>query len=973
MTGEDDGRRDGALERQVWSLLGKTAEYAGGTENLLLSHMLDTAAVAERVWDGFLARATRDMLDRTAGGTGKGRGLLMWLAALHDLGKATPAWQGKYPSAAKRVREAGLTWHEPTVKRYPWAHERAGGFLLRRFLTEEGWPAEQVEWVWPLVAGHHGFFPLASSLGPHRASLRQAEGREQWPLVQRELLRRVSLLLGLDPVARLVPVEVPTRALQLHLAGLVAMADQMASSPGLVGVDDPARVSLDGARKRAAGIWTALGLRRGWEGLAVPDVEVLERRYGEPLRPVQRLVAETARTMAAAGMLIVEAPMGEGKTRAGLLAAEILAARFGFDGVFVGMPRWSTADPMFREVRDWVEATEAGLGAHVALLHLWQNFAPEWTTLYHATEEERAAAIGDCGEEEPATQKEFSGGQSPSGFYFGSGRGLLCPFVVSSADELLYAAARSNWASMRMAGLLGKVVVLDEVHATDVHGLPFLLEALRWLGQARVPVVLLSATLASGQRRQVADAYLAGATGRTEYESEPMPEPRGCARVTAVCVPPAAGAAPVTSVQTCASFRPDRAYTVEVLPEDVSPPGAEAADAAVVGRLAAELADGGCALVVRETTARAQALYRSLREQFGPDGVVLLHERMTARDRALRTDFCSRALSPRDGGGRPHRLVVVATRVAEESFDVDVDLLVTDPAPTDLLLQRVGRLHRDPGRVRPARLRTPRVLVTGMATDDTPPSGTGATSAPPRFQHDCERRHGRRPLLVAAHLVLSAAEEPWVLPARIPDLVARAYDDSPDLPEAWSESAEAALREWRDVRDHRADQARRLLLSRRGTGEGGTLAGLHYVAAPVLRGGRGLSALVRGEQPAAEAVVVVQEGGAYRMLSGTPLGDDGAVPVELVDELLTHTIPLPAEYAPMEPVALRPLPAWRKKREKGKKETEEERKVEHGRLRDRDALVLDARHRVVLAGRRLRYDAELGLVDEGAADEPHGR
>ncbi|MFI8927421.1 CRISPR-associated helicase Cas3' [Streptomyces sp. NPDC053474] len=962
------GREGGEdIERQVWALIGKTADYADGTPNLLLSHMLDTGAVAERVWEDYLAPATRGMLDRVAGGPGRGRALLMWLAALHDLGKATPAWQGKYPEAAKAVREAGLTWHAPTVERYGWPHQHAGGHLVRRFLSEEGWPPEHVEWVWPLIAGHHGFFPLASGIKPPPPTRGQAEGRQGWREVQRVLFHRVGELLELRSAARLVPSEVPSRALQLHLAGLIAMADQMASGKEYFhGIDDPAKVTLGSARERAHRSWTALGMRRGWEGLPVPDDEVFERRYGDPPRPVQQLATETARTMPAPGMLIIEAPMGEGKTRAGLVVAEILAARFGFDGVFVGMPRWSTADPMLREVKEWAEATQDGLGAHVALLHLWHNLSPEWTALHDATPEQRTEALGHCGEDTDTQPEERAGDQSPSEFFFSSGRGLLCPFVVSSLDELLYSAARSNWASMRMAGLLGKVVVLDEVHATDVHGSQFLQEALRWLGQARVPVVLLSATLPSEQRRQVLEAYLTGATGRDEYGGDSTAALEGPARVTAVCVPPDGGTTPSTPLaRACGSFRPDRAYTVEILSEDVLRPSPEAADAAVTARLAEELENGGSALVIRDTTPRAQSLYQSLRDHFGPDDVVLLHEHMTARDRAVRTDFCLRSLSPRGDSHRPRRLVVVATRVAEESFDVDVDLLVTDPAPVDLLLQRAGRLHRAPLRERPARLGVPRILVTGMTTGD---AGASAMSSPhmPGFLHSCEQRYGRYPLLIAAHVVTEAATgtgEPWVLPRRIPALTAAGYGDSSSLPAAWRDDADVAQRQWLDVRRARADQARRLLLSRRGSGEGGTLAGLHYVAARVLPGGRDLAALVRGEEPSAEAVVVVRDGRGYRTLSGIRLGEGGKVPAAQIDDLLTHTIELPADYAPLHPPVLHPLPAWNKwPREQGE--------AAEPRLSVRRALVFDAWYQVVLEGRRLRYDAELGLVDEGVVGGP---
>ena len=67
--------------------------------------------------------------------------------------------------------------------------------------------------------------------------------------------------------------------------------------------------------------------------------------------------------------------------------------------------------------------------------------------------------------------------------------------MVGTIDQLLFAATRTKHVMLRMAGLAGKVVVLDEVHAADVYMSQFLAECLRWLGQARVPVVLLSATL----------------------------------------------------------------------------------------------------------------------------------------------------------------------------------------------------------------------------------------------------------------------------------------------------------------------------------------------------------------------------------------------------------------------------------------------------------------------------------------------
>lgn len=97
---------------------------------------------------------------------------------------------------------------------------------------------------------------------------------------------------------------------------------------------------------------------------------------------------QAARDMEGPGLLVVEAPMGEGKTKAALMAAEILAARFGADGVFVGMPTQATSDPMFGQVRAWLQALGRGddLASQVALLHGKRMFNKEWRGLVEGRE-----------------------------------------------------------------------------------------------------------------------------------------------------------------------------------------------------------------------------------------------------------------------------------------------------------------------------------------------------------------------------------------------------------------------------------------------------------------------------------------------------------------------------------------------------------------------------------------------------------
>ncbi|ANW19398.1 CRISPR-associated helicase/endonuclease Cas3 [Streptomyces clavuligerus] len=946
------------IRRALGILWAKSPDRAGGTMNLLLSHLLDTAAVAGVMWDRFLPRVVHEELDRVAGGPGRGRGLLMWLCGIHDFGKATPSHQRQRPELAAELPAAGLGWEEEIGERYRWEHAPAGAFLLRPLLTGAGWPQEHIRWVWPLVAGHHGFFPVESALGSPPAALRRVDGDSAWEAVRQKLmcviLDELGFGDGLDGLAALCPARPPSRALQLQISGLVVMADWIASGPeNFPGVDVLEDVSYAGARRRAEAAWAAIGLQGGFRYLAEPGPGTFRRRFGHDPRPVQELAARAARELDGPGLLIVEAPPGEGKTWAGLIAAETLAARTGAGGVFVGMPVHSTCDPMFRRVREWVRGIDEALAPAVALLHGRRTLDRSWNVLLPQD------AVGHCGEEPAAAVHGTAGDPRlvPAQWFFDYARGLLCPFVVAPLDQLLYATTRTKFVMLRMAGLPGKVVVLDEIHAVDVHAQQYLQEGLRWLGQARVPVVLLSATLTAGQRRSLVDAYLAGAAGEEEYTYDGLPQPDGYPSVTAVRYDHGGdGAAPRCVVRRCASALRERDVIVEILPE--GPEGAEdtavdraVADRAVAALLGEALADGGRALVVRNTAHRAQTLWTGLRTRFG-DEVLLLHRQFTAERRAEIADDCLRQLAP-GSPERPRRLIVVADQTAEQAFDVDVDLLVTDLAPIDLLLQRAGRLHRDTTVVRPVRLAAPRLVVTGT----TAVSGTGG---PPRFPARSTALYGRHPLLRAAHLVHRAARTGARLPGAVPRLVGEGYaDGDTDLPDGWRATAGAAREQARRDRERRVERAVPRLLTRRGDGRGRTLGGLSYIGLPPADGDEGLSALVR-DRAAAEAILLVRDGTGYRTPCGTALGPEGFVADRddrLVDLVRRHTVELPVSWWGQPALKLGPLPVWGRKP-----------KVNY-RLVTARVLILDEHHRGVLGGRAVRYDADLGLVEAEAEAE----
>ncbi|ROP44152.1 CRISPR-associated Cas3 family helicase [Streptomyces sp. PanSC9] len=839
--------------------------------------------------------------------------------------------------------------------------------LLPRLVAE--WGDGAAGWVWPLVAGHHGAFPSAAALRPPRG----AQGRgAAWEEAQRAVVDVFTRAVGFTDLADVRPVGSLRKAEQLALSGLIVMADWIASDSGqFPGLGDAGLISFAGARRRAEAAWDRLRLRGGWRELPLPEdpLAPLTCRLGVEPRASQRELVERAWSMPAPGLLVAEAPMGEGKTKAALAAAEVLAARFGLDGVFVAMPTQATSDPMYEQVLQWVRTFDAGLESQVALLHGRRRFNTWWRAIWDGKPRPDGDGCGCGGEDRPSaadTGDDFGaidedaeygmasagpaadraadpGVDGPAYWFLGDKRGLLTAFAVGTVDHLLHAATRTRHVMLRFTGLAGKVVVVDEVHAADVYMRQFLVEALRWLGQAGVPVVLLSATLPPAQRQLFVDAYLSGVLGTADVHQE-VPEPAGYPCVT-VAYGVGGRAVAETSGKAVGSWRESAPVRLAWLP-DTDPAGGRVAAAAREA-----VADGGVALVVVNQVDRAQGIYRELRDG-GFDGVLhLLHARLCAAHRADRTAECLRLMGPQAGGDRPERMVVIATQLAEQSFDVDADVLITDLAPTDLLLQRIGRLHRHSGTRRPAAHRVPRVVVTGAA-----PGRDGR----PRFLRASERIYGEWSLLRSAALVCEAAgplgapdaggpaASAWSIPADVPGLVARAYGDSALCPPHWGEGG--AWERWQTRQREREKTAEEFLLCRRREWAFPSLEGLHY-AGSLAASEEQLDAVVRDGDPSVEVVIVRRSSGGYRAVDGTWLGVHGEVDDdEVTDRLMGGTIRLPPRLTDAALAELGPLAGW----------------AGWPWLRYRPALVLEDDGTRLLGADRVSYDDVLGLVIERA-------
>jgi CRISPR-associated endonuclease/helicase Cas3 len=276
-------------------------------------------------------------------------------------------------------------------------------------------------------------------------------------------------------------------------------------------------------------------------------------------------------------------------------------------------------------------------------------------------------------------------------------------FAVGTIDQALLGVLRVKHAHLRAACLVRHLLVVDEVHASDPY--------MRWLVERLVglfracggQVLLMSATLGAGLRTLLIDGPRVRIPARDDATRLPYPLISGAP----------GGPRPVAPEGRA------KAVEIALLPLIDEP-------SAVAARAAEAAGEGARVLVLRNTVAAAIATQEAL-EALLPAGdpalfrvgetVTMHHGRFAAEDRRL----LDKAIEERFGKGSTRRPgVVVATQTVEQSLDVDFDLLVTDLCPIDILLQRIGRLHRHPG-PRPTGFEVARCLILGPEGGDLSP------------------------------------------------------------------------------------------------------------------------------------------------------------------------------------------------------------------------------------------------------------
>lgn len=611
------------MSTEIYKLWGKKKAYKDTLYWLpLLTHLNDTQATIKYLYVNYLSQNQRNIINLPLS-------LIGTLGFLHDFGKITPAFQLKQSkpyngaldqTVLAKLSNLSLPSQLPLADKSP--HNVSGAYLLRSTCFAG------------IVASHHGTTPTKRELMLQRV-YRDNYGDATWTNLRQEFLDIAVKDLTLKEKDMLYN-SILNQDQQILLLGLVMMADWLASNETyfpLIPIDDSYQDINEKKRIK-------IGLSRWsketkWQPQTDFDIDTyFKDHFNFKPHALQKEMLETIKAIKKPGLILIEAPMGAGKTETALTASEILSAKCHTNGIFYGLPTQATSNAMLPRLASWLTAEQGRHG--LKLMHSKANSVKAYQDL----DKNNNVFVNS---------------------WYSHKLGSLEHFTIGTIDQLLQMSLSQRHLAFKHLAFSGKTVIIDEVHTYDAYMQSYLQKTLKWLGEYHVPVIALSATLTHAIRQSLVSSYLQ----------------RDVALPTNLAYPLLTYTENgIVRQQSNFAKSQSKRVTIKSFTKDEPQQIAQKADNLI--------AQGGiCGIIVNSIT-RAQDIAKEIKAP-----KILLHSSFLAQDRSNIEDRILKTIE-----NRPQKLVIIGTQVLEQSLDLDFDVLITDVAPMDLLLQRIGRLWR---------------------------------------------------------------------------------------------------------------------------------------------------------------------------------------------------------------------------------------------------------------------------------------
>lgn len=603
------------------------------------------------------------------------------VAALHDLGKFNHGFQDKAFTLSPSDRDRGHIG--PALALFPRPVERFQGDptrLQRQFAnlflnSTANWMEDALGVFRLLLAAlaHHGAPGSTGSDADDR--LWRADGeRDPFKGIKNLVAASADWLPSAwTPGGAALP---NSPGFQHAFAGLVQLADWLGSDERWFRYAEPGESRWPFALEAARQAVQELGLNSVAFRVAMPTPGFAAIGAGRPARPAQTAIGDLPLPDETASTVVLEDETGAGKTEAALLWFARLFAAGKVDGLYFALPTRTAATQIHDRVRDaatrlWpTEPRPRVVLAVPGYLRVDGEDGerlPGFQVLWPDQREQR-----DCSRWAAEHPKRY----------------LAACIAVGTVDQALLSALAVPHSHLRAACLFRQLLVVDEVHASDAYMTAILRQVLERHRAAGGHALLMSATL--------------GGEARARFLGTPVPS---LAEARAIPYPHVVRA-DATEMAVAAWAKPRR-IALET--------SAAIDDPVAVARLAQRAAAADAkVLVIRNTVAGCLAVFDAL-GNMTPDfrwccaGTPAPHHARFAReDRELMDKALEDVLGSKAPGGG---VIVCATQTVQQALDLDADFLLTDLCPADVLLQRLGRLHRHRDRERPVGFEAPRAVV----------------------------------------------------------------------------------------------------------------------------------------------------------------------------------------------------------------------------------------------------------------------
>lgn len=684
--------------------------------------MLDVNAVVQVLWDKSLqSNATHFVAEMLQINEITSKTLVSYWAGLHDIGKVSPGFQGKNIFAYEELSKLGFAFNANDP-----GHGITSTIILREHL-KEGMDNSLANNLATALGGHHGTFPCSSDIN----NSQHLRGNAKWQENQTIIFNRYTDICNINSSKPNKITASPGHPFYLFLAGLTSVADWIASNEEFFPykINHNVEKHLEYALIQACKAISSLHWDQ-WHPSSAP-LNFQDIFNFNEIRPLQEEAIKLASKLnQKPELVIIEAPMGEGKTEAAIYLADSWATNLKQKGCYFALPSMATSNQMFDRIKQFISQRYPESTINLMLLHGHASLSAEFDAMITRDAPFKINGIaGDDGYD-----------QTPAGiiateWFTHRKRGLLTPFGVGTIDQILLAVLQTRHVFVRLFGLANKTIIIDEVHAYDTYMTTLLERLLEWLAALGSSVVMLSATLPEARRKKLEEAYIKGLSGT---------KPPNIQSDEQALYPRISWTEEHSMQEKHISISPQSSKRLMLqwvngnIPENYN-------DFELGKYLQNILSNGGQTAIICNTVNQAQKIYLALKPFFpenasdGQPVLDLLHARYLFGDRQKREERslirfgkpngkvkCSNGLE--HPVKRPDKSVLVSTQIIEQSLDLDFDLMVTEMAPLDFLLQRSGRMHRHQ-RKRPDNFANPSLLILKPEIKDGVPyfgSGTEA-------------------------------------------------------------------------------------------------------------------------------------------------------------------------------------------------------------------------------------------------------